>query len=234
MFIFVYSIEEKGTLGGQMGLFIHKREKYIVDDIKRHADLVAETVKIFLRSLRAYIEGEKEQSKLLTLETHNREKEADQCKREINKEMYLGAFMPSVREVLFIALDVIDKVANEAERGGDFLTLIEPEIPPEIKQNLLKMIELTELCADKLKDGIYNLFMNAKEVFEDTRQIEHLEGEVDKYVWKSIQAVFRNEKIVKFSEKMMLRELILRVNALTNRMEDASDRLDVIALKLKT
>jgi uncharacterized protein Yka (UPF0111/DUF47 family) len=33
---------------------------------------------------------------------------------------------------------------------------------------------------------------------------------------------------------MMLRELILRVNSITNRMEDASDRLDLIVLKLRT
>jgi predicted phosphate transport protein (TIGR00153 family) len=217
-----------------MRFFIHKREKQVVENIKKHADLVGETVKIFLNALRAYLEGDREKSKILTRETHNKEKEADQCKREINKEMYQGAFMPSIREVLFIALDVIDKVANEAEKGGDFLTLIEPVIPPEIKENLIKMMDLTEQCADQLKDGIDNLFLNVEEVFEDTRKIEHLEGEVDKYVWKSIESVFRDKSIVKFSEKMMLRELILHVNALTNRMEDASDRLDVIALKLKT
>jgi predicted phosphate transport protein (TIGR00153 family) len=139
-----------------------------------------------------------------------------------------------VREVLFIALDVIDKVANAAERGGDFLTLIEPEIPQEIKDDLRHMIQLTDQCADKLREGSYNLFLNAENVFEDTRRIEQLEGEVDTYVWKSIERVFRDEKIVKFSEKMMLRELILHVNTITNRMEDASDRLDVIDLKLKT
>ena len=136
--------------------------------------------------------------------------------------------------MLFIALDVIDKVANAAERGGDFLTLIEPEIPQEIKDDLRHMIQLTDQCADKLRESIYNLFLNAENVFEDTRRIEQLEGEVDTYVWKSIERVFRDEKIVKFSEKMMLRELILHVNTITNRMEDASDRLDVIDLKLKT
>ncbi len=40
-----------------MGLFIHKREKHIVDNIKRHADLVAETVKVFLKALSYYIDG---------------------------------------------------------------------------------------------------------------------------------------------------------------------------------
>ncbi|RKX96772.1 MAG: TIGR00153 family protein, partial [Spirochaetes bacterium] len=41
-------------------------------------------------------------------------------------------------------------------------------------------------------------------------------------------------KIKKFSEKLLLRELILHINYISNKMEDASDKLDIIALKLKT
>lgn len=216
-----------------MSLRIHKKEKHIVENIKRHVDLVVETVKEFVSALIYRLDGDIEQSKHYTKLIHKREKEADSCMREINKEMFQGAFMPSVREVLFIALDFIDKVANESEKGGDFLTLIDPDVPDLIKENLKKMAKLTLLCADKLKDGVYNLFENIQVVFDDTREIENLEGEVDKYVWKSIEAVFKKIDGLKFSRKMMLRELILRVNSITNRMEDASDRLDIIALKLR-
>jgi len=216
-----------------MSLRIHKKEKHIVENIKRHVDLVVETVKEFVSALIYRLDGDIEQSKHYTKLIHKREKEADSCMREINKEMFQGAFMPSVREVLFIALDFIDKVANESEKGGDFLTLIDPDVPDLIKENLKKMAKLTLLCADKLKDGVYNLFENIQVVFDDTREIENLEGEVDKYVWKSIEAVFKKIDGLKFSQKMMLRELILRVNSITNRMEDASDRLDIIALKLR-
>jgi predicted phosphate transport protein (TIGR00153 family) len=217
-----------------MGLIIHRKERHIVINIKKHVDLVVETVNEFLKALISYMEGDRAKSREYTKETHQKEKNADNCKREISKEMFEGAFMPSIREVLFIALDFVDKIANEAERGGDFLTLIEPEIPDLIKDDLRKMVDLTEKCASKLKDGVYNLFENIQVVFDDTREIEHLEGEVDKYVWSSIEKVFKKIEGLKFSERMMLRELILRVNALTNRMEDASDRLDVIALKLQT
>ncbi|HEB30345.1 MAG TPA: DUF47 family protein [Spirochaetes bacterium] len=216
-----------------MGIYIHKKEKHIVENIKKHADLVLETVKEFLLALNCCMDGDMEKTKHYTKLTHKREKEADQYLREINKEMFEGAFMPSIREVLFIALDFIDKVANEAEKGGDFLTLIEPGIPDLIKDNIRKMSKITGLCAEKLKDAIYNLFEKAGTVFEDTKEIEHLEGEVDKYIWKSIEAVFKKIDGLKFSEKMMLRELILRVNSITNRMEDASDRLDLVVLKLR-
>jgi len=56
---------------------------------------------------------------------------------------------------------------------------------------------------------------------------------VDKYVWKSIESIFKKLKIQEFSEKLILRELILHVNSITNKMEDASDKLDIVALRLK-
>ena len=62
----------------------------------------------------------------------------------------------------------------------------------------------------------------------------HLEGEVDKYVWKTLETVFKKLNIKKFSVRMMLREIILHLNFITNKMEDASDKIDIIALTLKS
>ncbi len=216
-----------------MGIIIHRKEKHIVENIIKHADTVSDTVKEFLKALDSYLEGDVEKTAMYTKNTHKKESEADDLRREVSKEMYEGAFMPSIREVLFIGIDFIDKVANAAETSGDFLTLIQPDIPDEIKENLHKMSDLTAACAEKLADGVHNLFDNASVVFNDTREVEHLEGEVDKYVWKSIEAIFKKLKIQKFSERLMLRELILHVNSITNTMEDASDKLDIVALRLK-
>jgi predicted phosphate transport protein (TIGR00153 family) len=216
-----------------MKIIIHRKEKHIVESIIKHADTVSETVKEFLKALESYLEGDTEKTAMHTKNTHKKEHEADNLRREVGKDMYEGAFMPSIREVLFIALDFIDKVANAAETSGDFLTLVQPTIPDEIKENLRKMSELTAACAEKLVEGVHNLFENATVVFKDTREIERLEGEVDKYVWNSIEAIFKKLNISKFSEKLMLRDLILHVNSITNKMEDASDKLDIIALRLK-
>jgi len=215
-----------------MGLFIHKKEKYIVEMIKRHADLVVDTVKTFQQALDFYLEGDKEKSREYTKEAHKIEGEADIVEREIDKAMYAGAFMPSVREALYIAVDIIDKVANRAEKSGDFLTLIQPEIPEEIREYIKKMGALTLECAEKLKDGIYNLFDDIKSVFEDSNEVEYLEGEVDKYAWRSVEKIFRELNLPKFSQRMMLREMIIHISSICNKMEDASDKLDIIAIKL--
>jgi len=217
-----------------MPIFIQKKEKEIVEHIKLHADLVEETVKSFVAALDLYLDREKQKSQEFTKQSHKLEAQADEYRRKIDREMYEGAFMPSIREALYLAVDAVDNVANEAETTGDILTLVEPVIPDEIKGDLKIMGELTSKCVEYLRQGVHNLFDNIKLVFDQMREVERLEGEVDKYVWKTLNMIFKELKIQKFSERLMLREIILHINNITNRMEDASDRLDMIALKLIT
>ena len=216
-----------------MAIFIHKKERYIVEYIKQHVDLVVETVKEYVSALYLYLDGKKEESKEYTKRVHKVEEQADGVKRKITLEMYKGAFMPSLRESLFIAIDYIDDIANEAETGGDLLTLTQPEFPSEMKENVKKMAELTVQCAERLKVGVYNLFDNIEVVFDDMKAVEHLEGEVDKYVWKTLEMIFKQLNIEKFSVRLLLREFILHLNSITNKMEDASDKIDIVALSTK-
>ena len=217
-----------------MALFIQKKEKKIVEDIKKHASTVADTVKSFMKALDLYLDGNTDESQNQTKHVHKLEAEADDYRRKIDREMYEGAFMPSIRESLFITVDAVDDVANEAETTGDILTLIQPDIPKEIVDDLREMGKLTVICAEKLTEGVNNLFENINLVFDQMKEVEYYEGAIDKYVWSSLQKVFKELKIKKFSEKLLLRELILHINFISNKMEDASDKLDIIALKLKT
>ncbi|MGQ9615424.1 MAG: DUF47 family protein [Spirochaetota bacterium] len=58
---------------------------------------------------------------------HKKENEADILRREIDREMFQGAFMQSLRETLFMTVDSVDKVTNRSEKLGDFLTPVSTE-----------------------------------------------------------------------------------------------------------
>jgi uncharacterized protein Yka (UPF0111/DUF47 family) len=63
--------------------------------------------------------------------------------------------------------------------------------------------------------------------------IEEYEAKVDKVAWKVLERVFKELEIEKFSHRMMLREMIIHLSSISNKMEDASDRLEIIALRLR-
>jgi hypothetical protein len=217
-----------------MAFFIHKKEEHIVQKIKKHVKAVVETVYLVREALDLFMEGKRKESTEVTKRVHKKEHEADIIQREIDVEMFGGAFMPSIREVLFIAVDTVDKVANRAEKLGDFLTLIEPVIPDEIREDIGKMGDITCKCAEKMKDAVFSLFENVREVHKDTVEIEQYEAKVDKLAWHVLDTVFKKLDIEKFSHRMMLREMIIHLSSISNKMEDASDRIDIIALRLKS
>ena len=67
-----------------MALFIHRKERHIVEDIKRHVDLVVETVKEYIHALNLYLDGRKDESKEYTKRVHKVEEEADSYKKKIS------------------------------------------------------------------------------------------------------------------------------------------------------
>jgi predicted phosphate transport protein (TIGR00153 family) len=202
--------------------------------IKSHVDLVVETVCLTVDALNLFLEGEKGQSMEFTKQVHRKEHEADTIQHEIDTEMFGGAFMPSVREALFVTVDTVDKVAGKAEKLGDFMTLIWPEIPNEIIGDVKRMGELTCACAHDMSDAVYSLFEDIGTVHEKTISIERYEAEIDKLAWQVLKIVFRKLDIEKFSHRMMLREMILHLSSISNKIEDASDRIDIIGLRLKS
>jgi predicted phosphate transport protein (TIGR00153 family) len=217
-----------------MGFFIHKKEKHIVELIKRHVDTVVDTVYTVNEALCLLLEGKKDESVEYTKKVHKKEHEADIIQREIDMEMFGGAFMPSIREDLFITVDTVDKVANRSEKLGDFLTLISPDVPEGVVKDVKKMGELTCKCAEKMRDAVYSLFDSMEAVHEDTIEIERYESKVDKIAWNILETIFKKLQIEKFSHRMMLREMIIHLSSISNKMEDASDRIDIIALRLKS
>ena len=80
-----------------MAIFMQKKEKEIVNHIKLHVDLVLETVKSFIDAFNLYIDGDKIKSKERTKQSHKLEAQADEYRRRVNREMFEGAFMPSIR-----------------------------------------------------------------------------------------------------------------------------------------
>ena len=73
-----------------------------------------------------------------------------------------------------------------------------------------------------------------RQVHEKTVSIERHEAEVDRLAWQVLESIFKKLEIEKFSHRMMLREMVLHLSSISNKMEDASDRIDIIGLRLKS
>lgn len=160
------------------------------------------------------------------------ESKCDSHRREIEQQLFSGALMPSARGDIFTLLEALDKVPNKAEDLANFVALVGPEVPEELHADIREILKLTVTCTRALTAAISTLFKNLKQASEQAQEVENIETEIDKLERRLIRRIFQME--IPYGHRMMLRELVTTMSAITDRAENASDRLEIIAVKRKT
>ena len=194
----------------------------------KHGEKVEET----LHQLRVFIEGYMEDpdgvsnvyQKVCELES-----EADRLRRETEKRIYEGAFLPNFRGDLAELMELVDKIANKAEYVADLFSLQKPKIPEELKSYLLKQLEISLKAFRSLRKAIENLFEDLDKVESYVLEVEKFEHEEDVVEKEALKKLFDME--IGRCEKIELKEIMRSIGDIADRAEDASDRILVIVAK---
>ena len=209
-------------------LFFGKKEKEVEKLIIEHIELVKQTLSKFSSLVDDYLNRDK-QFKEEAHTIHTLERKADSIRREVAMKLSKGAFLPIYREDYVVLLELIDKVANKVESASDLIVLTRPRIPDFLVGGIKRMVAATLECFGPLED-IYELFQkNLDDVLATAAKVEKQEQEVDKIQWDLIKAVFKSE--LSMGEKMLLKELIDEMAAISDRIENVSDRFEIMVVK---
>ena len=140
--------------------------------------------------------------------------------------------MPSARGDIFMLLEYFDKVPNKAEDLANFVSLAGPELPEDLLGDIKEIVALTVRCCRALTAAIRQLFKNLTQASEQSREVEAIESEIDTLERRLIRRIFQLQ--IPYGHRMMLRELVTTLTAITDRAENTSDRIEIIAVKRKT
>jgi len=205
-----------------------KKEERIIELIKNHLDLVEKTIESLRDYLRMYFsDGEKATvvyERIQTLES-----DADRVRRKVETDMYSGAFLPNFRGDLLGLIESVDKIANKAEFVADLIELQHPVIPDELKDGILKQIDLSLEAFRMLKRSIELLFEDLQKAGEYVILTEKREHEEDEVERGNIKKLF--ELDIERCAKLEIKEIIRSIGDIADRAEDSSDRVEIIILK---
>lgn len=157
------------------------------------------------------------------------ESEADRLRRETEKKIHEGAFLPNFRADLAELIELVDKVANKAEYIADLFSLQKPWIPEELKGYMLKQLEISLKAFRTLRKAIENLFEDLGKVESCVLEVEKFEHEEDMVEREALKKLFEME--IERCEKIELKEVIRSIGDIADRAEDASDRILIIVAK---
>ena len=213
-------------------MMIFKKEKEVVNLIAKHADKMEECLSTSIKTIQAYLKENIDEAKKLGRETDKIEKQADLIRHDIRRKLYLGAYMPLLREDIYKLVECIDMVANSAEKCCDFFVNQRPAIPDFLKPDYLEAVEESLGVSAPLKHALlcYLEGICPIEVArQHSREIGLIESKVDQMEWNTTKKIFSSD--LDYSHKIHLRLCLDKIVEVSDIAEDAADRLELVTLK---
>ena len=209
-----------------------KKEKEVIDLISRYLDEVANCVLTAQKGIEAYLEGDMDSAKVLSQKSSESETQADASRHRIRDKLYSGAYLPLIREDIYTMVESIDKVANAGEACGRFFLNQRPDIPDGLRSRFLSAVRESFGALGPLQDAVL-CFINGDcatdRVRELARAVGTIESKVDKIEWQLTKEIFTSS--LEHSRMLHLRLCLDDIVEISDRAEDAADRLELVTLK---
>jgi len=213
-------------------MLIFKKEKLVVGLIFDHIDKVAECVEAAIDGMKAYTSGNTDESTDAISRVNVLESESDELLREIRDLLYSGAYLPMIRSDIYRLMSAVDDVSNKAEGCSDFFHYQTPEIPDDYRVELVMMLDLTSKCFSEFRKALRHFFSSKDKqdkVMIRSRNVGQLESEIDEKERALTARIFASS--LDKGEKLHLRRCIGKVAQIADTIEDATDELELVAMK---
>ncbi len=160
------------------------------------------------------------------------ESRCDTNRREIQKQLAAGAFLPDFRSDIFDLIDRVDRVPNQMEDIVVYVSIANTPFPTSLSSLFGEIIQRNIACVRNLADALDLLLIDLKASTERAKTVEVEETEIDTLERELYRGIYReNSETTAPGHKLLLKEFVRGVCAVSNRAEDASDRIELLAIK---
>lgn len=210
-----------------MSIFF-RTEKRVREQIFEYFDRVDDCMEQFARGMLYHLEdgddGQRDEGR-----THELESRADDLRRDIEMTLYGKALLPESRGDLLGLLEAIDRVPNAAETA---LNIIETErivIPDEFRADFRKLLEVNIEAYRLMRKTVDALFDNPKQTLYVVKEVDIKESTSDRIERSLIMKIFDSD--LDKADKILLKDLVVAMGNISDRAENAADRMAILAIK---
>lgn len=161
--------------------------------------------------------------------THALESKADDLRRDIEMLLYGQALLPESRGDILGMLETYDTVPNAAET---VLAILETErivVPELFKPDFRALLECNIQAYRLLRKTAEALFSNPKQTGYVQKEVDIKESESDRIERRLITSIFDSD--LEKADKILLKDVVVAMGNISDRCENASDRIGIIAIK---
>ena len=210
--------------------FFWKKQKAIEDMLRKYILETDTCAEDFLKSFKHYLSGgEDEQFEQLVMAAHTHESRADDTRRDIERELYSKALLPESRGDFLGALEAFDQILNKMESVLYQILLERIGLKEEYGDELARLVNINLEAYHITRDTFMSLFEDLKQAPEHAKKVDAKESESDRIERSLIKKIFASS--LDGTDKILLKDLVLEIGAISDLAEDVADRIALIALK---
>ena len=210
--------------------FFWKKQQAIEDMIRQYLEAADACADKFADTFNAYADkGITPDVEALAEDTHGHESRADDIRRSIERELYGKALVPESRGDILGILEAIDRIPNKMESVLYQILLQQLSIPQEYIEDFKTLISINVEAYNLTTHAFLLLLDDMKEAIAQTDKVDARESESDRVERRLIRSIFSSS--MDGAAKILIKELVLEIGAISDRAEDACDRIALVAIK---
>jgi uncharacterized protein len=205
------------------------KTRFIESKIDAYLDHASEVGLLFREAIKDYLGGRHEEFERRRKQVSGLEKEADEIRKEVERQLYAETLIPDARGDVLGILENTDAVINTAKETLTLLSVQRPRIPKDLNADYVELADHGCQSVQELVMGIRAFFRSAPTVTDYVHKVHFWEKEADKVGERLKRKIFDSD--LELARKLHLGDFVVHVDTLADEAEDVSERLAISAIK---
>ncbi len=218
-------------------MFKSKREKEAIENYKKHAAIALECMDLFSKEVDALLSDNWDEISRIEGIIYEKERVGDELRRKNELLFSEGLLFPEDRAIFINLSEQIDKVIDKIQQVSRIIALRKPssDAIEFLKDSRLKdYIEVTKKSVETLSKSALELLKgDMHSAVEKAHEVEKYESDADDLKLEILRSLYNHEKkITDILSILQIEKLILWLDAISDKAEDASDVIILISAKV--
>jgi len=213
-----------------MAIKLFGRTRRLIGEIDDFLTQLSESAMTFREAIRTYLaQGASERFHERLAQVSNSESQADELRRNIQRDMYAETLMPDARGDILSLLESLDEIINRLEETLWYFSSEQPQIPEDLREEYDNLLTPTVDCVEALALAARAFFRDAEAVNDHLHKVHYYEKEADQVIGRLKSDIFSRD--LSLAEKIHLRFFAERIVWISDMSEDVADQLSIFAIK---
>ncbi|MCW4015899.1 MAG: DUF47 family protein [Candidatus Bathyarchaeota archaeon] len=211
--------------------FARRRKSKVLEMADRQMILAINTVIELEKSINAALRGNKQKAKASFDNLSSIEHEIDELRRLVFEELTRGSLESKDREDIMHLVKRLDQMADHVKDASRaVILLLEAQVPKDMWKQFAETAKELVDCATTLRKSIEQLGTDPAKAMELAKQIDVIEGKVDKKYLKSKAMLLEYSKETDAATILLLKDLIEEMEHVADACDDTADYVRILTV----